>query len=174
MKQILLLNPENASEEEVKKYRVREAARAVVVDENGMVALLYILKENCYKLPGGGLEGTEDKITALKRECREEIGCDIEVVSEIGLIIEYRKSSNLKQISYCYFAKVKGQKGTPNFTGKELQEGFKGVWLPYDEARRALTENKATDFEIKTYRIPRDKTFLEEAKNYLNRNLNII
>ena len=168
MKQLLLLNPENASEEEVEKYRVREAARAVVVDKDGMIALLHISKENCYKLPGGGLEGTEDKITALQRECKEEIGCDIEVMGEIGSIIEHRKSSNFKQISYCYFVKVKGQKGIPNFTEKELEEGFKEVWLPYGEAKQALSESKATGFEIKTYRLPRDIAFLEEVKNYLN------
>ena len=173
MKQLLLLNPEKASEKEVKNYRIREAARAVVVDKDGMIALLYISKEDCYKLPGGGLEGAEDKITALQRECKEETGCDIEIVNEIGSIVEYRKGSSFKQISYCYLVKVKGQKGISNFTEKELQEGFKTVWLPYSEAKQVLSESKTRDFEINTYRLPREKALLEEVKNYLNRNSNI-
>ena len=97
MKTIKLINPENVSEEEVKKYRVREAGRAVVVDENGMIALLHVTKENYYKLPGGGIEDTEDKMIALKRECKEEIGCDVEVIGEVGTIVEYRKICTLKQ-----------------------------------------------------------------------------
>jgi len=72
MKQLKLINPENVSEEEIKKYLVREVGRAVVVDEDKKIALLYVSKENYYKLPGGGIEEGEDKISALKRECLED------------------------------------------------------------------------------------------------------
>jgi hypothetical protein len=53
MKQLKLINPENVSEEEVKNYSTREAGRAVVFNENKNIALLYVSKENYYKLPGG-------------------------------------------------------------------------------------------------------------------------
>jgi 8-oxo-dGTP pyrophosphatase MutT (NUDIX family) len=167
MKELTLINPENALEEEVKNYRVREAARAVVVDEDGMVVLLHVSKDNYYKLPGGGIEDTEDKITALQRECQEEIGCDIEVINEIGFIVEYKKIYNLKQISYCYFAKVNGQKGTPRFTDEEVAEGFKEVWLCYEDAKCVLAETRAANFEGSAYIVLRDSIFLEEAKDYL-------
>jgi len=68
---------------------------------------------------------------ALERECQEEIGCDVEVVSEVGSIIEYRKIFTLKQTHNCYLAKVKGQKGTPDFTNDEKNNGFEQVWLSY-------------------------------------------
>ncbi len=168
MKELVLINPENASEEEVKTYRVREAARAIIVDETGKIALLHVSKKNYYKLPGGGLDDKEDILTALRRECQEEIGCDIEVVGEIGSIIEYRKFSRLKQISYCYFAKIKGEKGTPHFEKSELEDGFKEIWLSYDEATYSLAGSKATDFEGSTYIVPRDILFLQEAKKYLS------
>ena len=164
MKIIKLINPENVSEEEVKKYRIREAGRAVVVDENGMVALLHVTKESYYKLPGGGIEESEDKIIALKRECQEEIGCDVEVLEEIGIIVEYRKIFNLKQTSHCYLAKVKGEKGNPDFTDDEKENGFEQVWLPYDEALKVLSENIATNTEGRDYIVPRDTAFLESAK----------
>ena len=82
MEQLLLLNPEYASEEEAAQYPVREAARAVVMDAENNVALLRVANKNYYKLPGGGIEVGEDRISALKRECLEEIGCSIEVVGE--------------------------------------------------------------------------------------------
>jgi len=168
MKELKLINPENSSEEEVKNYLVREAVRTVVIDEDGMVALLHVSKENYYKLPGGGVEGAEDKITALRRECQEEIGCDIEVIDEIGFIVEYRRIFNLRQISYCYLAKVKGKKGTPKFTNEETKGGFKEIWLTYEDARRALVESEAVTFEGMAYIVPRDLTFLEEARSSHN------
>jgi 8-oxo-dGTP pyrophosphatase MutT (NUDIX family) len=167
MKQLLLLNPEKATEEEVKSYRIREAARAVVTDAEGKIALLHVSNENYYKLPGGGLEGTEDRLVALKRECQEEIGCDVEVTEEIGSIVEYRKIFNLKQTSYCYLAKIEGQKREPNFTDSEIEKGFKIVWLTYEEAKRSLTECSPTTFEGSAYIIPRDTAILEEAQIFL-------
>ncbi|MEK7060014.1 MAG: NUDIX domain-containing protein [Patescibacteria group bacterium] len=167
MKQLKLINPENVFEEEVKKYSVREAGRAVVIDENNKIALLHVSKENYYKLPGGGIEEGEDKMSALKRECQEEIGCDIEVVNEIGFIVEYRKIFSLKQISYCYLAKVKGKKRTPNFTDDEKGGGFEQVWLSYNEALKVLVESKTISIEGKDYIVPRDIIFLEEARTKL-------
>jgi len=167
MKELAVINPENASQEEVRTWPVREAARAVVVDRNGKVALLHVSKRNYYKLPGGGLEGTESKFEGLKRECLEEIGCDIEILGEIGSIVEYRKMFSLTQISYCYLAKVKGEKGIPSFMGDEIADGFMPVWLSYKEARHALAQSKATTFEGSAYMVPRDTVFLKEAEKYL-------
>jgi len=168
MKELALINPENASEEEVKTYHVREAARAIVVDENSMIALLHVSKKNYYKLPGGGLDDKEDILTALGRECQEEIGCDVEVINEIGSIVEYIKISQLKQISYCYLTKVQGEKGTPHFEESELEDGFKQVWLSYQDAIAALTGSKATDFSGSAYIVPRDIFLLEEAKKHFD------
>ena len=168
MKEIAFLNPENVSEEELKAYGTREAARAVVLDNDNKVALLHATKTDYYKLPGGGLDDDTDKIIALKRECREEIGCDVEVLGEIGLVNEWRKFCELHQISYCYFAKLVGEKGTPDFTESEIAEGFEVAWLPYEEALRTLKESKAEQIEAKGYMVPRDIAILEAAKTYLN------
>lgn len=167
MKLIKLINPENVSKEEIKNYRVREAGRAVVIDKDGMIALLHVTKESYYKLPGGGIEEMENKMVALVRECKEEIGCDVEVVGEIGIIVEYRKIFNLKQTSYCYLAKVKGEKGKPDFTDDEKENGFEQVWLPYDEALKVLSESKAINIEGSAYIVPRDTVFLQEAKHLI-------
>lgn len=165
MKLIRIINPENVSEEEVKSYRTREAGRAVVFDDDNKVALLHVANENYYKLPGGGIEEREDKIIALYRECQEEIGCNVEIIKEIGSIVEYRKIFNLKQTSYCYLVKVKGEKGAPEFTNDEKEKGFEQVWLTYDEAIKALKESVATSVEGGEYIVPRDLAFLEESKS---------
>lgn len=165
MKQLLLLNPEGATEAEVATYSLRETARAVVFDEDNKVAILHVKSENYYKLPGGGLDG-QDKITGLKRECLEEIGCDVDVVSEIGIVVECRKFFNQKQISYCYLAKVKGKKGEPSFTEEELQYGFEQLWLSFEEVKKLVAQKSdRTSFEGGAYIIPRDSAILAEASS---------
>ncbi len=169
MNHLALINPENVSEEEVQSYPVREAARAIVMDAQGKIALLHVTKRNYYKLPGGGLEGSENHEDALKRECLEEIGCDIEVVGEIGSIVEYRKMFNLKQTSYCYLAKLKGEKGTPTLMEDEKEDGFETVWLSYDDAVQNLISSKPTIIKASGYMVPRDTVFLKEAKQFLHK-----
>jgi 8-oxo-dGTP diphosphatase len=164
MKLLKIINPENVSEGKVNAYPVREAVRAIVVDNEGKVALLHVKKENYYKLPGGGIEESEDKMVALHRECLEEIGCNVEVMSEVGMIVEYRKMYSLKQISYCYLVKVEGEKGDSSFTEEELGREFEQVWLPYEKAADVLSENNATSPEGRDYIVPRDITFLKAVK----------
>ncbi len=163
MKQILFLNPENVSEDEAQGYPLCEAARAVVSDQDGMIALLYVSKENYYKLPGGGLEGSEDRISALQRESLEEIGCEVQVGKEVGSVLEYRKFAKIKQISYCYRANVIGEKGAPSFTEKEISKGFEIVWVTPEKIKQLLTENQATSIEGRLYIVPRDLALLEAA-----------
>lgn len=163
---LITLNPENASDEEVQTYSTREAARAVVVDSGGNIALLHVSLKNYYKLPGGGLEGDEDILVALARECKEEIGCAIEVVGEVGTVIEYRKIFGIKQISYCYFAHVKGDKGEPEFTESELEGGFEIVWVSYGKALTLMAESVVSDEEGGRYIIPRDIALLKAVEGY--------
>lgn len=167
MKQLALINPENVSENEANTYLIREAARAIVLDENNMIALLHVAKKKYYKLPGGGIEQSEDKKIALERECLEEIGSNIALIDEIGIIIEYRKIFQLKQTSYCYLANIKGEKGTPNFTKEEIDNGFEQVWLPYDKALELISNNITTNVEGRDYIVPRDVTFLKAAKDHI-------
>jgi len=160
---IKLLNSEKATEEEAAGYAIRTAARPVVYDNDGNVALMNVSKYGYHKLPGGGIEEGEDELTALRGECREKIGCEIEVFGEVGQIVEYRKMFKIKQISFCYLAKVAGEKGTPSFTQGEIDIGFRVKWLPPEQALQLLSSDRPQDEEGKLYIVPRDKILLEEA-----------
>ena len=141
-----------------------------MVDNENKVALLHVVNEKYYKLPGGGIDKNESLRAALMRECHEEIGSDIEIIDEIGSILEYRKIFTLKQISYCYFARLKGEKGMPHFTEEETAEGFEQVWLPYDEALAVLLTNTASNVEGSDYIVPRDTIILKEAESLVQSN----
>mgnify|MGYP001587960347 FL=1 len=144
-------------------WHERRAARAVVFDAQNQVALLFVSKYGYYKLPGGGVEEGEDLIGALKRECHEEIGCEIEAGCEIGMTIEYRPKFLLRQESYCYLAKVIGEKGEPHFEGDEITDGFRIVWVSLDEAIRLVETSNTEEYES-GFIVPRELVLLREAK----------
>lgn len=48
----------------------RPSARGIII-KDGKAAMIHSLKYDYYKFPGGGIEKTEDKKTALIREVKE-------------------------------------------------------------------------------------------------------
>jgi len=164
MNLIATINPENIRDDEV--FLSREASRAVLLDENLMVSLLFVANSNYYKLPGGGIEPGEEKIAALQRECREEVGAEIVVLDEIGQIVEYRPKENFKQISYCFLGRVKVYK-EPEFTSKEKADEFELVWLFLNEAITVMKDGKPYSYNGRF--IPkRDLLFLQRAKEVID------
>lgn len=163
MNNLAFINPENISENEANAFAVRRAARAVVFDADGNIALLNVTKHGYHKLPGGGIEGEESKEETLNRECLEEIGCSIEITGELGKIIEYRKQFGVKQLSYGYVAKVVGEKGTPQFVDEEIEEGFQVEWRTLDEAIQLIQSEHPDDYMGK-FVVERDLLYLTEAK----------
>lgn len=165
---LLVLNPEQAPEEEVLQWPVRDAARAVVIDDTHNMALLHVSRDGYYKLPGGGVDEGEDTETALHRECIEEIGRDVEIVAELGIVTEYRKFLSLKQVSHCYLARAVGSTAAPQFTEHEKERGFlPPLWVPLDEAERLLSTCTPLSKEGKEYIVPRDIAIVSAARKYL-------
>ena len=146
--------------------RERRASRAVVFDKDGNVALLDATLKNYHKLPGGGIEENEDFTQALKRECKEEIGCDVEVSNEIGIVEEYGSQTGFHQLSYCFMAKVVGEKGLSDLEDDEASDGFKTVWVSLDKAIEILASETGV-YEGKFIQV-RDLCILQEAKRILS------
>lgn len=145
------------------RFRTRTAARAIVTDDDGKVALLYVGRHNYHKLPGGGVEGDEDIRQALERELLEEIGCRVEVNGEVGKVIEHLDQFEQIQTSYCFTAKLIGEKGEPDFTEDELLDQFSIVWVKdIHEAIKLLESDAPTYYQGKSINI-RDLALLKAA-----------
>lgn len=154
--------------EDESTWKIREASRAILFDENNLIPLIFVTKYNYHKLPGGGIDEGEDKVQALVRECLEEVGSEIEVSGEVGSIIEWKSKQELKQISYCYYGKII-TKGEPDFTEKELSQGFKVVWLSIKDAISTIEADKALNY-VGSFIQKRDLAFLKKAEQILRTN----
>ncbi len=164
MKPLHIFNEEQISEEIAAGYKTRKAARVIVFDEDGNIALLYIRQSNYYELPGGGVEEGETFEQACVRECKEEIGCNVEILSNIGRILEYRKERERINDSFCFTAKVIGEKGLQELTEKELERGMETVWVSKEKAIELISERlevlKETLSLYNKYVIERSLVFL--------------
>jgi len=146
-------------------FKIREASRAVLIDENGLVPILFVSKFKYHKLPGGGIEKGEDNIQALQREIKEEVGSDIKVSGEIGKIIEFRSEWNLKQTSYCYLGKILS-KGDQKLEPDEIEEKYELLWVTLDEAIELVKKDKPENYEGKFIQ-ERDLLFLVTTKQII-------
>ncbi len=162
-----LISPDDGSIE-----WTRRAVRAVAFNENNQVALIEFSKIDAKKLPGGGVDEGEELIVALKREVKEEIGYEIaEIISEIGIVEEYRYYSRFHQISYTYIVRVGKFVGTDP-SENELQQGIQTHW--YKNISEAIQHiQKSSDIDEDGDEIggimmnQRDIAILEEASKLL-------
>jgi 8-oxo-dGTP diphosphatase len=145
------------------EFRIREAARAIVLDNEGRVALLHVGRHNFHKLPGGGIDEGENIEQALERELMEEIGCKAKVTAEIGAVTEHRNQFKMIQTSYCFLAQLSGEKGDPDFTEEEIADEFSIVWADNIQAAIELLEaDQPDDYEGKFIKV-RDLALLNAA-----------
>ena len=118
---------------------VRDVVRAIVVDEEGKIALhkLYATDmfgfRDYYETPGGGRKEGETLREALERELIEELGVKVKIVAEIGEIIDCYNLIKRENHNYFYLAEVVG------YTEKHLEEKEKSliektIWVGIDEA----------------------------------------
>ena len=125
--------------------RLRRAARAVLTNDIGQVAMMHFSKTGSYKLPGGGIDEGESIEAALRREVREETGYEITDIRELGVVEEDRYYCGMHQISYCFTARA-GQFVGTELTEKEAARGMELVWMnSIEEAIAAVESNSITE-----------------------------
>ena len=149
-------------------YRVRMAARGIVIRDDGKIAIQNKANKNEYKLVGGGMEANEDPEVAFKREVMEEAGCEVEIIQRLGTTEEFKSLQNLKQTSNIFVAKVVKDVHHLNLTKKEKDEGAKLLWVEPEEALRLVTDcydkllpSSYDDVYDTRYVVLRDRKILE-------------
>ena len=145
---------------------VRVVARGVVINESGRMALHRIHrddifgKQDYYETPGGGVDEGETLVQALIRECKEELGEDIEVLQPLGVVKDAYNLIQRKNENHYFLCKklAQGERHFVSEGDKLIQET---VWVSVEEAIALLKgqENKGVSALVKARELP----ILEEA-----------
>ena len=73
----------------------RQIVRAIVFDDEGWLYFTRASRDDHFgkatliETSGGGVEPGEDLLTAIRRELKEELGAEVEVLCPIGLVSDY-------------------------------------------------------------------------------------
>jgi len=145
----------------------RLAVRAVVFD-GGKIALVHVKNDGYYMLPGGGIDNDEEAAAALAREVCEELGFEVDVDEEVGMIITYIDRWHNKQIDRCYTARLVGTGGQREMTDFEVQAGFDLVWAADIKAAVMLMRQVTPTGRDGLLIQERDTTFLEFLQNSMD------
>lgn len=144
----------------------RKTARAIVINSEGLFAVMHEEKFGLHTLPGGGIETDEDIIEALRREVLEETGCICDIVYPLGRVHENRFHADFTTISYWFIVETKTKNGSPQLTEAELTAGTKLKWCTFDETIHLIRDCEH-DTNQKKFLQARDMAALEE---YAKRN----
>jgi len=116
----------------------RITARAVVVNPEGHLALMYAEKFSIHTLPGGGVEESESIEAALRREIAEETGATIASIEPLGVIEENRAHADYTQVNHYYIVRTADDTLHPHLTALEAENGTSALWCSFDEAYQRI------------------------------------
>lgn len=171
MRELFRIDLENYDKDLPKFYR--PSSRAIII-KNGKLALVYSIKNNYYKFPGGGIKNDEDKISALTREVKEEVGLAVikDSVKEFGSVLRIQKGDQNNifiQENFYYFCDVYDGILNQELDQYEKDALFVLRFVDIDEAiktNRMFNSNNLLDFVM----IKREEKVLKLVKEYLINN----
>lgn len=121
-------------------YHDRLIARAIVVDDEENFYFVGANRDDDFgKAPlietaGGGVEVGEDLNTAIRRELKEELGVDIEVICKIGVVSDYYNLIHRRNINNYFLCKIVSF-GEKHITKDEIEDfHLSTLKLKYEES----------------------------------------
>ena len=144
----------------------RLTSRAVLVNREGKIAVLYAQAFGLYSLPGGGVEKGETPGQALIRELAEETGCVPISIAELGCIRENRGHCHYTQHSFYYIVTTDGPTQAVQLTAAEARHRTSLQWHSLCDAWRLIASPVHTTHQRKFLQA-RDMAALREYMSLL-------
>ena len=118
----------------------RMIARAIVVDDNENFYFVRADRDDDFgkatliETAGGGVEAGEGLFAAIKRELKEELGVDVEVLCKIGVVSDYYNLIRRHNINNYFLCKTVSF-GDKHLTRDEIEDfHLSTLKLKYEEA----------------------------------------
>ncbi|MBQ1826733.1 MAG: NUDIX hydrolase, partial [Erysipelotrichaceae bacterium] len=128
----------------------RSIVRAIVFDDEGYFHFARISRDDDFgkatliETSGGGVEPGEDLITAIKRELKEELGAEVEVIRKIGVVSDYYNLIHRHNLSNYYLCRAVSF-GRNNLTDEEKEQfHLSTLKLTYQQALEEYEKNRET------------------------------
>ncbi len=118
----------------------RMIVRAILFDSEGMLHFVRAVRDDDFggatliETSGGGVEDGEDLTVAIKRELKEELGAEVEIVKKIGVVSDYYNIIHRHNINNYYLCRLVSI-GESDMTEDEKERfHLAPLTLPYEEA----------------------------------------
>ena len=150
---------------------IRKIARGIIVDDNNNFYFVHVSRDDEFgklefiETSGGGVEKNESYRSALKREVKEELGIDIEIVCYLGEVIDYYNLINRKNLNHYFLAKAKSFGENHLMDDEREQFHLKMIKLSYDGAKNEYEKVKNSKLGKLIYQ--REMPILEQAMRVL-------
>lgn len=105
----------------------RKIVRAIVFDDQENYYFVRAKRDDDFgkatliETSGGGVEAGEDLETALKRELKEELGAEVEIMHKIGIVSDYYNLIHRHNINNYYLCKITSF-GEKHLTRAEIED----------------------------------------------------
>ncbi|UTC77986.1 NUDIX hydrolase [Treponema sp. OMZ 799] len=118
----------------------REIVRAIVIDNNENYYFVRVQRDDDFgkvtliETAGGGVEPNENLEDAIRRELKEELGAEVDILSKIGVVSDYYNLIHRHNLNNYYLCRVKFF-GDKNMTQTEIDDfHLSTLKLRYEEA----------------------------------------
>lgn len=128
-----------------KDLKIKRAARTVILDNQGKIAIINVRNGEYFKIPGGGIEMNETPEEAVKREALEEAGAQIEIIEKLGEQKFQDPYAEFIHHSVCFLSNKIGAGKNPEFDNWEKNNNLKLSWINFDEAIKLFQSSATKD-----------------------------
>lgn len=149
----------------------REIVRAIVFDEEKNFYFVRIHRDDSFgkatliETSGGGVEKGENLEEAIKRELKEELGAEVEILREIGIVSDYYNLIHRHNMNHYFLCKVRAF-GEKNLMPYEIRDfHMETLKLSYEEAIKEY--EKCSNTKLGRLIAQREVPVLEEAERML-------